>query len=129
MARLRCADLFLDTYPYNAHTTASAALWAGLPVLTRSGESFASRVAASLLVTSQIPELIVLTAEEYQATAIDLAGNVAKMANFKRRLWDYRDKNPLFNSESYTRKLENLLCQMYVKSQNGLSPENIKLQQ
>jgi hypothetical protein len=78
MARLKCADLFLDTYPYNAHTTATAALWAGLPVLTRTGESFASRVAASLLSTCQIPELIVRTPEEYQALAIDLGNKLRK---------------------------------------------------
>ena len=128
MARLQCADLLLDTYPYNAHTTASAALWAGLPVLTRAGESFASRVAASLLSTCQMPELIVRTPEEYQALAIDLANNPQKVAAFKKRLSDYRDSNPLFNSENYTRKLENLFCQMYERSQSGLIPENLKYQ-
>jgi len=128
MSRLQCADLFLDTYPYNAHTTASAALWAGLPVLTRAGESFASRVAASLLSTCQTPELIVRTPEEYQALAIDLANNPQKVAAFKKRLSDYRDSNPLFNSENYTRKLENLFCQMYERSQSGLIPENLKYQ-
>jgi predicted O-linked N-acetylglucosamine transferase (SPINDLY family) len=127
MARLKCADLFLDTYPYNAHTTATAALWAGLPVLTRTGESFASRVAASLLSTCQIPELIVRTPEEYQALAIDLGNKPQKIADFKKRLSSYREKNPLFNSEKYTRKLENLFCQMYERSQSGLIPENLKL--
>ncbi len=128
MARLKCANLFLDTYPYNAHTTATAALWAGLPVLTRIGESFASRVAASLLSTCQMPELIVRTPEEYQSMAIDLANNPQKIADFKTRLSSYREKNPLFNSEKYTRKLENLFCQMYERSQSGLIPENLKLQ-
>ena len=128
LARLQCADLLLDTYPYNAHTTASAALWAGLPVLTRAGESFASRVAASLLSTCQMPELIVRTPEEYQALAIDLANNPQKIAAFKKRLSDYRDSNPLFNSKNYTRKLENLFCQMYERSQSGLIPENLKYQ-
>lgn len=128
MARLKCANLFLDTYPYNAHTTATAALWAGLPVLTRIGESFASRVAASLLSTCQMPELIVRTPEEYQSMAIDLANNPQKIADFKTRLSGYREKNPLFNSEKYTRKLENLFCQMYERSQSGLIPENLKLQ-
>jgi predicted O-linked N-acetylglucosamine transferase (SPINDLY family) len=127
MARLKCADLFLDTYPYNAHTTATAALWAGLPVLTRTGESFASRVAASLLSTCQIPELIVRTPEEYQALAIDLGNKPQKIADLKKRLSSYREKNPLFNSEKYTRKLENLFCQMYERSQSGLIPENLKL--
>jgi predicted O-linked N-acetylglucosamine transferase (SPINDLY family) len=128
MARLKCADLFLDTYPYNAHTTATVALWAGLPVLTRAGESFASRVAASLLSACRIPELIVRTPEEYQTLAIDLANNPQKNAAFKKTLLDYRDSNPLFNSEKYTRKLENLFCQMYERSQCGLIPENLKYQ-
>ena len=127
MARLRSADLFLDTFPYNAHTTASAALWAGLPVLTRSGESFASRVAASLLSACRLPELIVHTPEEYQALAIDLAHKPQKIEEFKKKLSGSRDGNPLFNSEKYTRKLENLFCQMYERSQSGLIPENIKL--
>lgn len=127
MARLKCADLFLDTYPYNAHTTATAALWAGLPVLTRMGESFASRVGASLLSTCQLPELIVRTPEEYQALAIDLANKPQKIADFKKRLSSYRENNPLFNSEKYTRKLENLFCQMYERSQSGLLPQNLKL--
>jgi len=128
MARLKCADLFLDTYPYNAHTTATVALWAGLPVLTCTGQSFASRVAASLLSTCQIPELIVRTPEEYQALAIDLGNKPQKIADFKKRLSSYREKNPLFDPEKYTRKLENLFCQMYERSQSGLIPENLKYQ-
>ncbi len=127
LARLQCADLLLDTYPYNAHTTASAALWAGLPVLTQMGESFASRVAASLLTTCQLPELIVQTADEYQSLAINLGNNPLKLTEFKKRLHDYRDKNPLFNSADYTRKLENLFCQMYERSQSGLTPEILKI--
>jgi len=127
LARLSCADLLLDTYPYNAHTTASAALWAGLPVLTRTGESFASRVAASLLSTCQLPELIVQTDDEYQSKAIDLANNPLKISDIKKRLSDYRDKNALFDTANYTHKLENLFCQMYERGQAGQSPENLKL--
>jgi protein O-GlcNAc transferase len=127
LARLQCADLLLDTYPYNAHTTASAALWAGLPVLTQMGESFASRVAASLLTTCQLPELIVQTADEYQSLAINLGNNAHKITEFKKRLHDSKDKNPLFNSADYTRKLENLFCQMYERSQSGLTPEILKI--
>ena len=127
LARLQCADLLLDTYPYNAHTTASAALWAGLPVLTRMGESFASRVAASLLTMCQLPELIVQTADEYQSLAINLGNNPHKITEFKKRLHDYKDRNPLFNSANYTLKLENLFCQMYERSQSGLIPEILKI--
>ena len=127
LARLRCADLLLDTYPYNAHTTASAALWAGLPVLTRMGESFASRVAASLLMACRMPELMVQTAEEYQSMAIHLGNNPNEIVDFKKRLHDYKDNNPLFNSAIYTRKLENLFCQMYERSQSGLTPQMLKI--
>ena len=73
LARHRLADLFLDTLPYNAHTTASDALWAGLPVLTCLGETFAGRVAASLLNAIGLPELITTTSEAYEQMAIDLA--------------------------------------------------------
>lgn len=127
LARLQYADLLLDTYPYNAHTTASAALWAGLPVLTKMGESFASRVAASLLTACRMPELITQTADEYQSMAIDLANNPNKIVDFKKRLHAYKETNPLFNSAIYTRKLENLFCQMYERSQSGLIPEIINL--
>jgi len=127
LARMQCADLLLDTYPYNAHSTASVALWAGLPVLTRMGESFASRVAASLLTTCQLPELIVQTADEYQSLAINLGNNPLKITEFKKRLRDYKDRNPLFNSADYTRKLENLFCQMYERSQSGQTPEILKI--
>jgi protein O-GlcNAc transferase len=83
LARHRQADLFLDTFPYNAHTTASDALWAGLPVLTLMGESFASRVAASLLNAIGLPELITSSQEEYEALAIELALNPKKLADIK----------------------------------------------
>src|SRR3954462_7661301 len=73
LSRQRCADLFLDTLPYNAHTTASDALWAGLPVVTCRGETFAGRVAASLLQTIGLPELITTTLEDYERLAIELA--------------------------------------------------------
>ena len=127
MARLWCADLLLDTYPYNAHSTASMALWAGLPVLTRMGESFASRVAASILTACRMPELIVQTADEYQSLAIHLGNNSDKIVDFKKRLHDYKDSNPMFNSAIYTRKLENLFCQMYERSQSDLPPIILKI--
>ena len=127
LARLQYADLFLDTYPYNAHSTASAALWAGLPVLTKSGESFASRVAGSLLSACQLTELIVRTDDEYQSKAIDLANSPSKILDFKRRLSACRDKNPLFDTKNYTQKLENLFCQMYEGSQRGHIPQHLKI--
>jgi protein O-GlcNAc transferase len=127
LARLQYADLFLDTYPYNAHSTASAALWAGLPVLTKSGESFASRVAASLLSACKLSELIVRTDEEYQSKAIDLANEPSKILDIKRRISEFRSKNPLFATKNYTRKLENLLYQMYENNHRGHIAGNLKL--
>ena len=85
LARHRLADLFLDTWPYNAHTTASDALWAGLPVLTRTGQSFASRVAASLLTALGLPGLITGSSEDYETLAIALANDPARLRPSARR--------------------------------------------
>ena len=106
LARHRLADLFLDTWPYNAHTTASDALWAGLPVLTLRGESFAARVGASLLRAVDLPELIMDTREGYVSEAIKLGRNPALVTALKERLNLGRMTAPLFDSVSYTRKLE-----------------------
>ena len=106
LARHRVADLFLDTWPYNAHTTASDALWAGLPVLTLRGESFAARVGASLLRAVDLPELIMETRENYVKKAIDLGRNPALLTALKERLRLSRTTASLFDSVSYTRNLE-----------------------
>jgi predicted O-linked N-acetylglucosamine transferase (SPINDLY family) len=125
LARYRTADLFLDTLPYNAGTTASDALWAGLPVLTRRGESFAARVAASLLNAVGLPELIATTPEQYEATAIELASDPARLAEIKDRLHRNRVTMPLFDTEQFTRHLENAYTQIYQRYQADLSPEHI----
>jgi len=125
LARYRTADLFIDTLPYNAHATASDALWAGLPVLTRSGESYAARVGASLLNAIGLPELVTTTPEQYEATAIELASNPARLAEFKDRLHRNRLAMPLFDTEQFTRHLENAYTQMYERYQADLSPEHI----
>ncbi|MBV8307059.1 MAG: hypothetical protein JO274_06240, partial [Gammaproteobacteria bacterium] len=125
LARHRAADLFIDTLPCNAHTTASDALWAGLPVLTRMGEAFAARVAASLLNGIGLAELVTTTQEQYEATAIALAGDPGRLAEFKDRLHRNRLTMPLFDSEQFTRDLENAYSQMYERYQTGLSPEHI----
>lgn len=125
LARHRAADLFLDTLPYNAQTTASDALWAGMPVLTRLGESFAARVAASLLNAIGLPELIVTTQEEYEATAIELAGNPARLAEIKEKLHTNRLTTPLFDTELFTRHLEDAYRQMYERYQDDLPPGDI----
>ena len=113
LARHRQADLFLDTFPYNAHTTASDALWSGLPVLTVMGQSFASRVAASLLNAIGLPELITSTQEEYEALAIDLALNPNKLTNIKNKLAFNRLTTPLFDTPLFTQNLETAYIKMY----------------
>jgi len=125
LARLRQADLFLDTFPYNAHTTASDALWAGLPLLTLSGETFAARVAASLLNAIQLPELITSTQEEYEALAIELATNPEKLTAIRQKLEKNRLTTPLFDTERFTHHLEEAYGVMYERYQEGLPPGHI----
>ena len=125
LARHRFADLFLDTYPYNAHTTASDALWAGLPVLTRIGETFASRVAASLLNAIGLSELVTSTPQAYEALAIELATNPEKLAAIKRKLANNRLTTPLFDTQTYTRHIEAAYTMMYERYQADLPPDHI----
>jgi len=127
MARHRQADLFLDTLPYNAHTTASDALWAGLPILTLMGRSFASRVAASLLNAIGLPELITTTQEEYESLAIELAKNPQKLADVKFKLNKNRLTAPLFDTPLFTKNLEEAYIKMYEQYHAGLEPENISI--
>jgi predicted O-linked N-acetylglucosamine transferase (SPINDLY family) len=125
LARYRIADLFLDTTPFNAGTTASDALWAGLPVLTMVGETFAARMAASLLSAIELPDLITNGFEEYEALAIELGMNGQKMIKIRDRLSSNRLTKPLFNTPLFTRHLEAAYKQMYEKSANGLPPADL----
>ena len=125
LARHRSADLFLDTLPYNAHTTASDALWAGLPVLTRIGETFAGRVAASLLHAVGLPELITRTREEYERIAIDLATYPTELALIRAKLAQNRLTTPLFDTQLFTRQLESAYEAMYKRHRAGLPPDHI----
>ncbi|MEA2823677.1 MAG: hypothetical protein QOF03_159 [Alphaproteobacteria bacterium] len=122
LARLRSADLFLDTFPYNAHSTALDALWAGLPVLTIKGESFASRVAASLLSAAGLPDLIVDSLDAYESLALDLARNPAALAALKEKLRQGRDSCALFDTARFTRNLEVVLGMMWERAQKGKPP-------
>lgn len=115
MARQTCADLFLDTLPYNAHTTTSDALWMGLPVLTCSGETFASRVAGSLLQAADLPELITFSLQEYQAKALELANNPAELMRIKTHLKNKREQLPLFDTAQFARDLEAIYKAMALK--------------
>ena len=125
LARHRCADLFLDTLPCNAHTTASDALWAGLPLLTCLGDTFAGRVAASLLHAIDIPELITTTLGEYERLAIELATRPDKLAAIKQKLSDNRLTTPLFDTALFTRHLEAAYTAMAARHQAGLAPDHI----
>jgi predicted O-linked N-acetylglucosamine transferase (SPINDLY family) len=127
LARQRLADLFLDTVPYNAHTTASDALWVGLPVLTLAGCSYAARVGASLLEAVGLPELITRSAVEYEALAIALAGDRERLAGLRRRLLIGRDSAPLFDTVRYARNLEAALDAIHVRQRAGLPPEFLQI--
>lgn len=113
MARQTCADLFLDTLPYNAHTTTSDALWMGLPVLTCSGETFASRVAGSLLHAAELPELVTYSLQEYKAKALQLANNPEELQRIKTHLTSKHEKLPLFDTEKFARDLEQIYTELW----------------
>ena len=125
LARYRYADLFLDTLPFNAGTTASDALWAGLPVLTCPGEAFASRMAASLLTAIEIPELIARTPEEYEALAVELATNPERLRAIRQKLERNRLTTPLFDSRLFARYFEEACTKMYERWHADLQPEHI----
>jgi predicted O-linked N-acetylglucosamine transferase (SPINDLY family) len=125
LARYRLADLFLDTFPYNAHTTASDALWAGLPVLTLRGRSFASRVAASLLQAISLPELITDTQSEYENEAIKLAVNPEQLITIRSRLMENRLNTALFNTPLFTKNIESAYMKIYDRHIRGLAPIDI----
>jgi len=127
LARHDLADLFLDTVPYNAHTTCSDALWAGLPVLTLKGHTFPGRVAASLLNAVGLPELITNTQEEYEALAIELAVNPQKLAGIKLKLANNRLTTPLFDTPLFTKNLESAYNKMYERYHAGLEPEHLAI--
>jgi tetratricopeptide (TPR) repeat protein len=128
LARYKVADLFLDTLPYNAGTTASDALWAGLPVLTCMGESFASRVAASLLNAIELPELITTTQAEYEARAIELASNPEQLKTIKEKLDRNRLTTSLFNTPRFTKHMESAYKKIYERYQANLLPDHIYIE-
>lgn len=127
LARQRLADLFLDTLPYNAHTTASDALWAGLPVLTCPGETFAARVAASLVTAVGLPELVTPTLQAYEALAVEIATQPDKLAALRRRLADNRLSAPLFDTARFTRAIEAGYLAAYERAQKGRPPDHISV--
>jgi len=128
LARHRLADLFLDTLPYNAHTTTSDALWAGLPVLTLAGDGFAGRVAASLLEAAGLPDLVTRSRDAYEIAAVDLALNAGKRHAIRDRLQSNHSMMPVFDTERHTRSLEAAYEAMVRRHQAGQPPDHIDVQ-
>jgi hypothetical protein len=123
MARYGLADLFLDTSPYGAHTTASDALWMGVPVLTLSGRSFASRVCGSLVRSAGLPELVCETPEDFIEQAVALAADPARLKGLRARLEASRDTCVTFDMDLLTSELEALYQRMCEDHQAGLTPQ------
>jgi protein O-GlcNAc transferase len=120
LARYRLADLFLDTFPFNGGATASDALWAGLPVVTCSGETFASRMAGSLLCAVGLPELVTTSVSEYENLARQLARDPVRLTAIKATLAHNRDTYPLFDTARFTRHLESAYTTIHDRLQRGL---------
>jgi predicted O-linked N-acetylglucosamine transferase (SPINDLY family) len=125
LAELQLADLFLDSCWFNAHTTASDALWAGVPLLTRLGETYASRVAASLLRAIGLPELVTVTREDYADLALELARAPQRLGTIRERLARNRLTQPLFDTALFARHIEAAYTAMWQRHQAGLPPEDI----
>lgn len=127
LARHAHADLFLDTFYYNAHTTASDALWAGLPVLTMAGTTFASRVSASLLRAVGLPELVTDSPDAYEQMALALARAPAALAALRARLVQNRDTSPLFDTPLFARRIESAFEAMWARHRAGLRPDHLDI--
>jgi predicted O-linked N-acetylglucosamine transferase (SPINDLY family) len=127
LARQRLADLFLDTLPCNAHTTASEALWAGVPVVTCLGTTFAGRVAASLLGAAGLPELVTHRPADYEALALGLAGDAARLAALRAKLARNRLTCPLFDSARACRHIESAYLRMWEMHQRGEPPRSFSV--
>jgi len=125
LERLQCADLCLDTRYYNSHTTGSDALWAGVPMVTLIGETFAARVGASLLNAVNLTELITDSYADYKNLAIALAQDPQRLAAYRHQLTTERLKLPLFDTEQTVKDLESLFKQMWQRYADQLAPDSI----
>ena len=122
LAQYHCVDLFLDTGPYNAGTTASDALWMGVPVLTLQGQTFAGRMASSLLSALNLPELIAYSAEQYVQSAVALGGQADEFQRIKQKVHAAKKTAPLYDTTKFTLYLERALVQAHSRCQLGLAP-------
>src|SRR5262249_37516878 len=127
LSRYRLADLFLDTTPYNSHTTGSDALWVGCPLVTVKGAAFAGRVAASQLHTLGLPELVSSNLEEYESLALDLARNPERLGAIRARLAAARATSSLFDTALFSRRLEEAYRTMWSISRAGGEPRPIRV--
>jgi len=127
LARNRLADLFLDTFPYTAHSTGCDALWSGLPLLTRMGKSFASRVAGSLLFDLGLPELVTHTIEQYEATALRLATHPQELATLRARLESNRVTSTLFDARNFARCIERAYVMAFDRHLSGQAPDHLDI--
>lgn len=125
LARFRAMDLYLDTWPYTAGTTASDALWAGLPLLTCTGRSFAGRCATSVLKAIDLPELITESPQQYEDLAVELATDQQRLAAIRQKLADHRRTTPLFDTAKFARHLESAFIKICGRYRSGLAPEHI----
>ena len=125
LMRMSTADLFLDTFTYNAGAIANDALWCGLPVLTLQGQSYVARMASSLLTAIGLPELITTSADEYEQLALDLATNPEKLSVIKDRLSTERDNSVLFDTGQFTKDIETAYRRMYDRYFNGETPAHL----
>ena len=126
--RYRLADLFLDTFPYNAGTTASDALKMGLPLLTLKGDSFNSREAANIVNAVNLPEMVTSSQEEYESLAIELANNPNKFSKIKTKLKENLSTAPLYDTAKFTKNIESAYMVMYERYHNDREPEHIYLE-
>jgi predicted O-linked N-acetylglucosamine transferase (SPINDLY family) len=124
MARVALADLFLDTLPYNAHTTASDSLWMGVPVVTCMGDAFAGRVAASLLHAVGLPELVTRTLDDYESLALRLATDPAELQAIRGKLAEQRLSCALFDTDRFRRHIEAAYTTMWQSWQRGEAPRH-----
>jgi predicted O-linked N-acetylglucosamine transferase (SPINDLY family) len=128
LARHKMADLFIDTFPYTAHTTCSDALWSGLPVITLMGQSFASRLSGTLLNAVGLNELIATTEKDYEDLIINLAKDSNQLKIIKNKLEKNKINQPIFNTKLYTKKIESAYKEIYKRYHSDLPLENIEIE-
>ena len=128
LARYQLADLFLDTLPFNGGTTASDALWAGLPLVTCAGEAFAARMAGSLLNSVGLPELVTHSLEDYEALALRLAEDPSLLQGYRNRLATNRLTHPLFDTDRFRRHIEAAYMTMWELWQRGEQPRSFSVE-